>query len=113
MLAVGGTKGAMLALVVELLVTTLTGAHFGAEADTFFKPEGNQPQLGQVFIVIDPAALGGDAVYTERIEALVMAMMADEGVRLPGQRRVQLLAAAKHSGLNVPDSVLDTIRALC
>ena len=113
MLAVGGTKGAMLALVVELLVTTLTGAHFGAEADTFFKPEGNQPQLGQVFIVIDPKALGGDAVYTERIEALVMAMMADEGVRLPGQRRVQLLAAAKHSGLNVPDSVLDTIRALC
>lgn len=113
MLPVGGTKGAMLALVVELLVTTLTGAHFGAEADTFFKPEGNQPQLGQVFIVIDPKALGGDAVYTERIEALLTAMLSDEGVRLPGQRRIQLLAAAKQTGLNVPQKVLDTIRALC
>ena len=113
MLPVGGTKGAMLALVVELLVTTLTGAHFGAEADTFFKPEGNQPQLGQVFIVIDPKALGGDAVYTERIEALLTAMLSDEGVRLPGQRRLQLLAAAKQTGLNVPQKVLDTIRALC
>ena len=113
MLAVGGTKGAMLALVVELLVTSLTGAHFGAEADTFFKPEGNQPQLGQVFIVIDPKALGGDAVYAERIEALLTAMLSDEGVRLPGQRRIQLLEAAKQTGLNVPQSVLDTIHALC
>jgi (2R)-3-sulfolactate dehydrogenase (NADP+) len=113
MLAVGGTKGAMLALVVELLVTTLTGAHFGAEADTFFKPEGNQPQLGLVFIVIDPKALGGDSVYAERIEALLTAMLSDEGVRLPGQRRIQLLEAAKQTGLNVPQSVLDTIHALC
>ena len=113
MLAVGGTKGALLALMVELLVTTLTGAHFGAEADSFFKPEGNQPQLGQVFIVIDPKALGGDAVYTERMEALVTAMLADEGVRLPGQRRLVLLEAAKQRGLDVPQSLLDTIRALC
>jgi len=113
MLAVGGTKGALLALVVELLVTTLTGAHFGAEADSFFKSEGNQPQLGQVFIVIDPKALGGDAVYTERMEALVTAMLADEGVRLPGQRRLVLLEAAKQRGLDVPQSLLDTIRSLC
>jgi (2R)-3-sulfolactate dehydrogenase (NADP+) len=113
MLAVGGIKGAMLALVVELLVTTLTGAHFGAEADTFFKSEGNQPQLGQVFIVIDPKALGGDAVYEERIEALLAAMLSDEGVRLPGQRRIQLSEMAKQIGLDVSQSVIDTIRALC
>jgi len=112
MLAIGGTKGAMLAMVVELLVTTLTGAHFGAEADTFFKPAGNQPQLGQAFIVIDPKALGGDVVYNERIEALVSAMLSDEGVRLPGQRRVQLLEAALTTGLEVPQGVLDTIRSL-
>lgn len=113
MLAMGGTKGAVLAMVVELLVTTLTGAHFGAEADTFFKPEGNQPQLGQAFIVIDPKALGGDAVYSERIEALVTAMLSDEGVRLPGQRRVQLLEAAQKTGIKVSPSVLNTIRSLC
>jgi (2R)-3-sulfolactate dehydrogenase (NADP+) len=113
MLAVGGTKGAMLALVVELLVTTLTGAHFGAEADSFFKPEGNQPRLGQVFIVIDPKALGGDAVYAERIETLVTALLSDEGVRLPGQGRAERLKAAKQNGLDVPASVLEAIRDLC
>jgi (2R)-3-sulfolactate dehydrogenase (NADP+) len=63
--------------------------------------------------VIDPKALGGDAVYSERIEALVTAMLADEGVRLPGQRRLQLLEASKKSGLKVPQPLLDTIRSLC
>ena len=112
MLAMGGVKGAMLALMVELLVTTLTGAHFGAEADTFFVDEGNQPRLGQAFIVIDPTALGGTAVYGERIEALLSAMLADEGVRLPGQRRVDLVARAEAGGIEVAQATLDAIGAL-
>ena len=112
MLPMGGTKGAMLALIVELLVTTLTGAHFGAEADTFFVAEGNQPRLGQAFIVIDPAALGGTAVYGERIEAVLSAMLVDEGVRLPGRRRFDLMATAQKSGIEVPQATLDAIRAL-
>ena len=112
MLPMGGTKGAMLALVVELLVTTLTGAHFGAEADTFFVAQGNQPRLGQAFIAIDPGALAGSRVYAERIEALVAAMLVDEGVRLPGQRRFDAVAAARTSGFEVPQSMLDAIHAL-
>jgi (2R)-3-sulfolactate dehydrogenase (NADP+) len=35
MLPMGGTKGAMLALIVELLVTALTGAALGFEASSF------------------------------------------------------------------------------
>lgn len=113
MLAMGGVKGAMLALIVELLVTTLTGAHFGAEADTFFVDQGNQPRLGQAFIVIDPGALGGTAVYAERIEALIAAMLVDEGVRLPGQRRFELLSRADAAGgIEVPAATLDAIVAL-
>ena len=112
MLPMGGTKGAMLALMVELLVTTLTGAHFGAEADSFFEKEGNQPRLGQVFMAIDPVALAGASVYAERIEALVAAMLADEGVRLPGQRRIEGMRIALAEGLDVPQSMLDTLDAL-
>lgn len=112
MLPMGGVKGAMLALMVELLVTTLTGAHFGAEADSFFVDEGNQPQLGQAFIVIDPTALGGIAVYSERIEALLSAMLVDEGVRLPGLRRFDLMARADAAGIDVAQATLDGINAL-
>ena len=112
MLPMGGVKGAMLALMVELLVTTLTGAHFGAEADTFFVDAGNQPRLGQAFIVIDPGALGGTAVYGERIEALLAAMLADGGVRLPGQRRFDLMAKADVAGVDVAQATIDAIGAL-
>ena len=48
MLPMGGAKGAMLALVVELLVTALTGAAIGFEASSFFVDEGNRPRLGQI-----------------------------------------------------------------
>ncbi|MEO7390685.1 MAG: Ldh family oxidoreductase [Ramlibacter sp.] len=112
MLPIGGVKGAMLALMVELLVTTLTGANHGAEADSFFVDAGNQPRLGQAFIVIDPAGLAGTAVYNQRIEALLSAMLLDDGVRLPGQRRAELAARAQREGLDVPAAMLDSIRAL-
>jgi (2R)-3-sulfolactate dehydrogenase (NADP+) len=112
MLPMGGIKGAMLALIVELLVTTLTGAHFGAEADTFFIDEGNQPKLGQAFIVIDPSALGGTAVYRERIEALLSAILVDEGVRLPGKRRFDLVEKADAEGIYVTQATIDSINLL-
>lgn len=112
MLPMGGVKGAMLALMIELLVTTLTGANFGAEADTFFVDEGNQPRLGQAFIVMDPTALGGKAVYSERIEALLAAMLVDEGVRLPGKRRFDQLAKAAHGGIEVSQASIEAINAL-
>src|SRR5215468_5629531 len=95
MLPLGGDKGAMLALIVELLVTALTGAAMGFEASSFFVDEGNRPRIGQAFLVINPDALGGNSVYRERIETLVAAMLEDPGVRLPGERRRMLAAAAE------------------
>jgi len=106
MLPMGGVKGAMLALIVELLACALTGAHFGFEADSFFVDEGNQARIGQAFLVIDPDALAGREVYLERIETLIAAMLADEGVRVPGDRRQRLQERARREGVEVPDSLL-------
>ena len=105
MLALGGAKGAMLALVVELLVTALTGAALGFEATSFFVDDGNRPRLGQAFLAIDPAALAGRAVYDERIETLIEAMTADPAVRLPGYRRDALAGAAAKDGVEIPPAL--------
>ena len=67
-------KGAMLALMVELLVSALIGANFGYEASSFFVDEGNRPGLGQGFIVIDPGALAGRDQFLDRMEVLVAVM---------------------------------------
>lgn len=112
MLPAGGAKGAMLALVVELLCCALTGAHFGFEADSFFTDAGNRPQIGQAFLVVDPGALAGDAAYGERVETLVAEMLKDAGVRLPGARRQALADRAAAEGVETPQALADELRAL-
>jgi (2R)-3-sulfolactate dehydrogenase (NADP+) len=112
MLPAGGVKGAMLALVVELLCCALTGAAFGFEADSFFVDTGNRPRIGQAFLAIDPGALAGGPVYHDRLETLVSAMLADEGVRLPGERRHRLGDVAVRDGVEIADALVLEIRNL-
>lgn len=110
--AASSPKGAMLALVVELLVTALIGANFGFEASSFFVDAGNRPRIGQAFIVIDPGALVGREHFLDRLEVLVREMLVDDGVRLPGTRREALRLAAETQGLTVTDAMLEALRTL-
>jgi (2R)-3-sulfolactate dehydrogenase (NADP+) len=112
MLPMGGVKGAMLAMVVEIMVTALTGAHFGAEADSFFIDAGNQPRLGQLFLVINPDALAGRLAYESRLSALIDVVLQDPDVRLPGARRFALAEEAMREGLELPDALVEQIRKL-
>lgn len=112
MLPAGGVKGAMLALIVELLTCALTGARFGFEADSFLTDEGNRPRIGQAFLVIDPRALAGQDVFFERIETLIAAMLQDAQVRLPGARRGERERAARASGIDLADQALLQLREL-
>ena len=107
-----GTKGAMLALTVELLVTALTGACMGFEADSFFVDAGNAPRIGQAFLVIDPGALSGAETYFARVETLLAFVMQDEAVRIPGYRRKDLAARAARDGVTIPDALLAQLKAL-
>lgn len=110
--AVGGLKGTMLALAVELICCALTGAALSHEVASMHTNEGPPLRLGQAFIAIDPGALAGAEVYFERVETLVAAMLADDGVRLPGDRRHALGAAARRDGVAVPADLLAQLRAL-
>jgi (2R)-3-sulfolactate dehydrogenase (NADP+) len=109
---IGGAKGAMLALMFELMCAALTGAAIGPEADSFFSEEGNRPRIGQAFIAIDPGALAGMERYFERVETVVGTMQSDPEVRLPGARRFAAAKAAA-SGIEVPDELISQIEKLC
>ena len=109
---IGGAKGAMLALMFELICASLTGAAIGREADSFFAEQGNRPRIGQAFIAIDPDALAGMDRYFERVETVVAAMQADPEVRLPGARRFAAERAAQ-AGIEIPDELLTQIERLC
>jgi len=109
---IGGAKGAMLALMFELVCAALTGSAIGPEADSFFSDQGNKPRIGHAFLAIDPGALAGHERYFERVEAVVKAMLADEGVRLPGARRFATEKKARAEGIEIADDLLARIEKL-
>jgi (2R)-3-sulfolactate dehydrogenase (NADP+) len=110
--AVGGLKGTMLALAVELICCALTGAVLSHQLESLHLAEGTPLKLGQAFIAIAPASLAGSDVYSERVEALVEAMLQEDGVRLPGERRYKLAKRAATEGIDVTEALLVQIRAL-
>lgn len=109
--AIGGVKGTMLALMVELLCVGLTGAAFSFENDSYFEP-GNKPRIGHAIVAIDPDALAGADSYYGRIEVLIEQMLADEGVRLPGARRYLAAAKARAEGVEISETLLKELQAL-
>jgi (2R)-3-sulfolactate dehydrogenase (NADP+) len=110
--AVGGLKGTMLAFAVELLCCALMGAALSHEVGSIYVNEGAPMNLGQAFIVVDPSALAGQETYLDRIETLVTAMLEDDGVRLPGERRYALAARAAREGVEISADLANQLREL-
>lgn len=110
--AVGGVKGTMLALAVELICCALTGAMLSHQLESLHLAEGSPLRLGQAFIVLAPASLAGNDIYSDRVEALVEAMLQEEGVRLPGDRRHKLAEQAARDGIQIGDGLLAELEAL-
>ena len=109
--AIGGMKGTMLALIVELLSCALTGAAFSFENDSYFEP-GGKPRIGHAVVVIDPDALAGSEDYLSRVEVLIARMLEEEGVRLPGARRQTATASARASGIEISPALLEELERL-
>jgi (2R)-3-sulfolactate dehydrogenase (NADP+) len=109
MVPMGEAKGAALVLMVEILAATLTASNYGFEASSFFDAKGPPPRVGQFFLLIDPQRFAGPAFGT-RLEALLGAILAQPGTRLPGERRLKLRAASVKDGIKVPADLLADLR---
>jgi (2R)-3-sulfolactate dehydrogenase (NADP+) len=111
MLPMGEAKGAALVLMVEVLSAALTAAHFGFEASSFFSAEGPPPNVGQLLIAIAPGPLSNGQFQT-RLEDLIGAILRQENVRLPGDRRLKLREKADRDGIWLTDRQYQNIISL-
>lgn len=111
MAPVGGAKGAALALMVEILAAALTNSNFGFEASSFLDSEGSPPDMGHVFIVIDPGPVSGSA-FASRMATLLGAMAREKGVRAPGATRLRNRLEAEKNGLTISGPLISEVRAL-
>ncbi|MEM6678892.1 MAG: Ldh family oxidoreductase [Pseudomonadota bacterium] len=111
MLPAGDAKGAALALIVEVLAATVTGAQQSHEASSFFEAEGPPPGVGQFILALDPTRSAG-AGFATRLEALLGEIEGQSGARLPGGRRLEARAAcATADGVTIPAHLLAEIEA--
>lgn len=105
-----GHKGFAIALLVELLAAGITGAHWSFQASDLGNDEGGPPGIGQLFIAIDPNLTSGNG-FGPHIEKLVAAMLSQQDVRLPGERRIAHRAEVARAGVAVDKALLDEIEA--
>jgi (2R)-3-sulfolactate dehydrogenase (NADP+) len=107
----GGTKGAALALMLEILCGALAGGHYGWEASSFLDDRGPSPCVGQLLVAFDPAAFSGSG-FPERMLDLLGTVAGEPGVRLPGERRLANRERAHLHGICVASDLHTQISKL-
>ncbi len=107
----GGHKGSAIALMVDLLAGPLIGEVASYEAGEQDNPEGTVAAGGELILALDPARFGGDDPIGHA-ERLFGRMAAEDGVRLPGERRQKARLQTPTAGIEVPRVLYDRIRAL-
>ena len=109
MVPIGEAKGTALALMVEVLSASLTGANISRDTGSFFTADGPPPGTGQFLTAIRPPDPDGFAARLENLLSLIEGL---DGARLPGTRRLAVRAAAEADGLLVSKAYLDGARQL-
>ena len=97
-------KGWALGLLVEMLAAGLTGSVNSLDVAGLKLPDGAPHDLGQFYILIDPAASGG--ALAQRFARVAEAIKDDPAVRIPGQNR------RLYDPVEVPDALWSATQKL-
>ena len=107
----GGYKGVALAMIVDLLAGGLGGPSMSFNAASFGNTTGGPPGVGQFFVAIDPDAYAPG--FADRAEAMFEAMLSQDNVRLPGDRRHQHRMTARQAGVRLDPDVYEKLKGYC
>lgn len=116
--AIGGPKGAALAMTLDLLAAGLSGAAMLCEVADNHRDPSARPDVGQLYIVIDTARLMPASDLDARLDraaAIVAATPPAVGgpvPRLPGARAIVALGRARAEGFEVPAALRAELQAL-
>jgi delta1-piperideine-2-carboxylate reductase len=111
----GGYKGAAIALMIELLAGALIGEVFSFEASERDNHDGGPPVGGELMIAIDPTrcvAHGDGQRQLAHAEQLFANILAQEGTRLPSDRRYAARQRTPTEGITVPQALYEQLQGL-
>jgi delta1-piperideine-2-carboxylate reductase len=107
----GGYKGSSIALMVDLLAGPLIDEVTSIEAGEADNGDGTAALGGELILALDPARFGGEDPIGHA-ERLFARMLDEEGVRLPGDRRLKARTETPEQGIEVPKALHERIAAL-
>ena len=99
----GGHKGWGMGVMVEILAAGMTGGLNSVDVAPLKAPDGDPHDLGQFYILIDPA---GSPDFTDRVARLVEVVEADPEARLPGSN------LSEPAEVEVANGVWDLVKSL-
>ncbi len=108
-LPMGGYKGGLVALMVDLLAGPLIGEITSLEAGARDPMPGLTEVAGQLILALSPERLGA---RSDGAEALFAAIEAEPATRLPGARRLAARAASAEGGVRVSAALHRELTAL-
>ena len=118
MQAIGGPKGAALAVSLDLMTAGLAGAAMLSEIPDTHRDPSARPGLGQMIVLFDaarliaPATLGARIGDARAIHAATPPLPGGPAPRLPGARALAALAKARTEGLELSADVLAMLQDL-
>jgi LDH2 family malate/lactate/ureidoglycolate dehydrogenase len=116
MQAIGGGKGASLAVMLDLMAAGLSGAAVLSDVPDTHKDPSARPDLGQIFVLIDVGQLGGLEALSERIDRAATILGETPPVgdgpppRLPGERALKALQTARAEGMELPPALVASLK---
>jgi (2R)-3-sulfolactate dehydrogenase (NADP+) len=106
LLAFGGSRGANIALMVEVLSAGLSGANWSLDAPPF--STGSQsPGTGMFVLAIEPKLLDPD--FEARTRSQIDRLAGDYDVHVPGMGKEAARQNARDRGFSIPQAVHDAI----
>jgi (2R)-3-sulfolactate dehydrogenase (NADP+) len=106
LLAFGGSRGANVALMVEVLAAGINDASWSLDAPPF--GEGTEgPNTGMTVIALAPRLIDPD--FSERLARQIERLSGEYGVHIPGRARAAARQRAEREGIAVARTVYDRI----
>ncbi len=101
LLPAGGHKGLMLAVIVEVLAGSLSGATFSADLNQGGKVRSGVGNLNALVVVINPDLMAGRSAYDAHLASWTAHYKKQGGPtsRIPGERAAEAEAAARRNGV--------------
>lgn len=116
MQAIGGEKGASLALLVEMLCVTLSGGVIGSLVKAPQNAGDEKSGVSHLFVAFDVSAFGGAEQIAAKVEEIASVIESspsadpDRPVRMPGARAAVCREQSGKNGIHMTEQLVDALQ---